>query len=282
MSSSKLIAGLIGPLILAIGAALLLNSGMFTAMVSQLAQNYGVVFLAGVMGLVGGLAILRFHNIWSADWRVLITIFGWLSVIGGLGRMLMPNEAATIAQSIVNVLFRGPSLGARSVPDVQGLREQGLNLLDLPMRSVALEKLMEASETSIYLAKLMGPIYLVVAIGMLLNRDYFRTMAKEVAASPALFYLTGVLALVVGGLIVLLHNVWSGRPIVITLVGWAAIAKGVVRTVLPTRAASWVAKITDNANALMAAVSSCSRSAPFSPRWAMGSGVEPPQQEVLA
>ena len=105
MSSSKFIAGLIGPLLLAIGATMLLNSGMFTDMVSQLAQNYGVVFLAGVMGLVGGLAILRFHNNWVADWRVLITIFGWLSVLGGIARMLIPNEAATIAQSIVNVAW---------------------------------------------------------------------------------------------------------------------------------------------------------------------------------
>jgi hypothetical protein len=108
-------------------------------------------------------------------------------------------------------------------------------------------------ETSIYLARLMGPIYLVIAIGMLLNRDFFRAVAKEIAASPALFYLTGALALVIGGLIVLLHNVWSGWPIVITLVGWAAIAKGVVRTVLPTQASSRVAKITDNPNAMTGA-----------------------------
>jgi len=105
MSSSKFIAGLIGPLFLAIGAAMLFNSGMFTGMVSQLAQNYGIVFLAGVIGLLGGLAILRFHNIWSADWRVIITIFAWLSVIGGAARMVIPNEAAAIAQSIVNVAW---------------------------------------------------------------------------------------------------------------------------------------------------------------------------------
>lgn len=105
MSSSKLIAGLIGPLLAAIGAAMLLNSGMFSGMADQLAQNYAVVFLAGVIGLVGGLAIVRFHNIWVADWRVLITIFGWLTAIGGLGRMLIPNQAAAIAQSIVNVAW---------------------------------------------------------------------------------------------------------------------------------------------------------------------------------
>jgi hypothetical protein len=108
-------------------------------------------------------------------------------------------------------------------------------------------------ETSIYLAKLMGPIYLVIAIGMLLNRDHYRAVANEVAASPALFYLAGVLALVIGGLIVLLNNVWSGWPVVITILGWTAIAKGVVRTVLPARATSWAAKVTGNANAMMGA-----------------------------
>src|SRR5450631_1252900 len=85
-------------------------------------------------------------------------------------------------------------------------------------------------ETSIYLAKLMGPIYLVVAIGMLLDREQFRAVAKEFATSPGLFYLSGIIALIIGGLIVILNNVWSGWPIVITLVGWAAIAKGVART----------------------------------------------------
>jgi hypothetical protein len=108
-------------------------------------------------------------------------------------------------------------------------------------------------ETSIYLAKLIGPIYLVVAAGILINQDHFRAVAKEVAASPALFYLTGALALIVGGLIVLLHNVWQGWPIVITLLGWASIAKGVVRTLAPQWSTNWVAKVTANTNVMTAA-----------------------------
>jgi hypothetical protein len=102
MSSSRYIAGLIGPLLLAISAAMLLNGRMFTGMVEQLAQNYAVVFLAGMIALVAGLAVVRAHNVWSGDWRVLVTIFGWLSVIGGLGRMLVPDQAAAIAQTVVN------------------------------------------------------------------------------------------------------------------------------------------------------------------------------------
>jgi hypothetical protein len=101
MSISRFIAGLIGPLMIAIAATMLLNVSMFHAMVDQMARNYAIVFLMGMLGLVGGLAILRFHNIWSADWRVIVTILGWLSVLGGIGRMLLADEAATIAQSII-------------------------------------------------------------------------------------------------------------------------------------------------------------------------------------
>ena len=37
-----------------------------------------------------GLAIVLTHNIWAADWRVLITLFGWLNVIGGALRLFAP------------------------------------------------------------------------------------------------------------------------------------------------------------------------------------------------
>jgi hypothetical protein len=107
-------------------------------------------------------------------------------------------------------------------------------------------------ETSIYLAKLIGPIYLVVAAGLLLNQEHYRSVAKEFTASPALFYLSGAMALIIGGLIVMLHNVWSGWPIVITLLGWAAIAKGVVRMLAPAWATGVIAKMTANKNALTA------------------------------
>ena len=36
------------------------------------------------------LAIVLTHNLWTADWRVLITIFGWLNVVGGAIRLAEP------------------------------------------------------------------------------------------------------------------------------------------------------------------------------------------------
>ncbi len=103
-------------------------------------------------------------------------------------------------------------------------------------------------ETSIYLAKLMGPIYFVIGLGVLINPAYFRSVAREVAASPALLYLTAVFALVAGGLIVILNNVWSGWPIVITILGWLAILKGTVRILAPTRSTEMINRFIANPN----------------------------------
>jgi len=105
-------------------------------------------------------------------------------------------------------------------------------------------------ETSIYLAKLIGPIYLLVGAGVLLNQNHFRSIAQELVASPALFYLSAVIALIIGGLIVILHNVWDGWPIVITLLGWLAIAKGAVRILAPTQSSDLIRKMIASSNAV--------------------------------
>jgi hypothetical protein len=67
MATSRYLAGLMGPPLVVIGLAMLLNSDLFPAMTSQLAQNYGLVFIAGLIGLVAGLAIVRAHNVWEAS-----------------------------------------------------------------------------------------------------------------------------------------------------------------------------------------------------------------------
>ena len=46
--------------------------------------------------MTAGVAILLNHNVWVGDWRVLITLFGWLAAIGGAQRIIWPQwtEAA--------------------------------------------------------------------------------------------------------------------------------------------------------------------------------------------
>lgn len=49
------------------------------------------VDLNGAILFVAGLAIVRAHNVWTWLWPVIITLVGWIALIGGLWRMAAPN-----------------------------------------------------------------------------------------------------------------------------------------------------------------------------------------------
>ena len=88
--------------------------------------------------------------------------------------------------------------------------------------------------TSIFLAKLIGPIFLAVGIGMFVNAPLYRTLAEEFLRSPALIYLSGLLAMSAGMAIVLIHNVWPADwRVLITILGWLMTIGGAVRIILP-------------------------------------------------
>ncbi len=89
-------------------------------------------------------------------------------------------------------------------------------------------------DTSIFLARLLGPSMLVIGLGLLLNRATYRDMSLEFLDSPALIYIGGLIAFIAGLAIVLTHNVWvAGWPVVITIFGWVSLAAGIFRIVFP-------------------------------------------------
>jgi hypothetical protein len=67
-------------------------------------------------------------------------------------------------------------------------------------------------QASIFLARLIGPILVVAAAGVLLNRRMFAAMAQEILRSHVLIYLFGLLDLAAGLAIKLLFR---GQPRVI-------------------------------------------------------------------
>ncbi|WP_069443288.1 hypothetical protein [Methyloceanibacter stevinii] len=84
--------------------------------------------------------------------------------------------------------------------------------------------------TSVFLAQLMGPVMLVAAIGLLVNPEAQRDMARQFLDSPPLIYVTGFMVMTAGLAIVLNHNVWAfDWRLIITLFGWMAVIGGAIR-----------------------------------------------------
>jgi len=90
MQTSVFLARLIGPVMLVVGIALFANQRAFRDMAEEFLASPALLFLSGLLIMPAGLAIVLTHNVWTADWRVLITLFGWLNAIGGAVRLLAP------------------------------------------------------------------------------------------------------------------------------------------------------------------------------------------------
>jgi len=90
MSTSIFLARLIGPVMLTIALAVFANQRGFRDLAEEFMASRALMFLAGFIIMPAGLAIVLTHNVWTADWRVLITIFGWLNVVGGALRLAAP------------------------------------------------------------------------------------------------------------------------------------------------------------------------------------------------
>ncbi|MGD0426603.1 MAG: hypothetical protein ABSC10_07775 [Candidatus Acidiferrales bacterium] len=88
---------------------------------------------------------------------------------------------------------------------------------------------------TIYLGRLMGLYCLFIATAMMWHKQTtVEVMTALVHNAPVLF-LASLLALVAGLAVVLAHNAWSGGalPVVVTLVGWISLIKGVIFLLLP-------------------------------------------------
>jgi len=108
MDVSIFLARLMGPLFLAVGAGLLINQDHYRTMLQRFLTDTALYYFSGALALTGGVAILLFHNLWVADWRVLLTILGWLSVAKGLARLLVPQAGLRLAGSLESpALIRG-------------------------------------------------------------------------------------------------------------------------------------------------------------------------------
>lgn len=89
-------------------------------------------------------------------------------------------------------------------------------------------------ETSLLIAQILGPIYVVISLGMLMNKGHYTNVFNDFIKSDALMYIGGVMAMAIGLLIVQAHNVWvKDWTVLVTIVGWIAVLKGVMLFVFP-------------------------------------------------
>lgn len=91
------------------------------------------------------------------------------------------------------------------------------------------------SPRTIYLGRLIGLYCVLLALAMISHKQAtVETILALMHDAPVLLF-ASIVAMAAGLAIVLGHNVWSGGalPVVVTLVGWISLVKGLTLLFLP-------------------------------------------------
>lgn len=101
MGNSIFLAKLIGPLMLAVGIGIFVNGAVYRMLADEFLRSRALIYLSGLLTMTAGLAVVLTHNVWRPDWPVIITVLGWLAVIGGAVRIIAPQGTERIGRRVL-------------------------------------------------------------------------------------------------------------------------------------------------------------------------------------
>jgi len=101
MTSSTYLALLFGTYIIAVSIPMIGSQKRLVGMMEDFIDSPPLIFLTGVLALSGGISVIYFHNIWAADWRILVTLFGWLAAIEGFLMIARPGPLIRLAKAML-------------------------------------------------------------------------------------------------------------------------------------------------------------------------------------
>jgi len=91
---TQYLSRLIGLYCLLVGLAMSLNKQAAVERVTAFVHNAPAVMFASTLAVIGGLALVLGHNVWSGGLQpVLVTIFGWVLLIKGLVFLFLTPQA---------------------------------------------------------------------------------------------------------------------------------------------------------------------------------------------
>lgn len=102
-----------------LGLALLFKPQMFRTILQEFIGSATWLYLAGFFGLLGGMALVLTHDLWVPDWRLIITLIGWITIVRALISIFQPRWIVAAGTAILGHF--GVFLGAAVINLIIGL-----------------------------------------------------------------------------------------------------------------------------------------------------------------
>lgn len=119
MDRSKFLAKMLGIYLILVSIAVSLNLQQFINTVNSLIHDLPLMFVTGFVTLILGILMVVSHNLWQWNWRLLITIIGWIILIKGASILFFPHSI----DQITNLFLQNKivAYGAAGVDFILGL-----------------------------------------------------------------------------------------------------------------------------------------------------------------
>lgn len=101
MDTAHFLAALLGWYLVLIMPLWVIRRERLNEVMRSFFDSPALIFFSGSVAIFLGLLLLLFHHQWSLDWKGLITVMGYLSVIKGLIRLYLPEYCRNMAQKLV-------------------------------------------------------------------------------------------------------------------------------------------------------------------------------------
>lgn len=88
---TELLAIIFGSYMMAAGLGLVLSPSRAKDILESFESNPALCYFGGAVIMMGGVALVMTHNLWSARWpEIMITLFGWGAAIEGALILIYP------------------------------------------------------------------------------------------------------------------------------------------------------------------------------------------------
>jgi hypothetical protein len=91
MELSIVIAKIISVIYIASGIAVLIGTIRLSELVNDFEKSSALTFISGCIGIIAGMILVVYHNIWVKNWNVVITIISWIMLVGGVIVVIIPK-----------------------------------------------------------------------------------------------------------------------------------------------------------------------------------------------
>jgi hypothetical protein len=86
---------------ISVGIGILINPDFYKKLFEDFIENAAALYLGGIMALALGYLIVAFHNTWTKDLSVIITLVGWLALIKGILILIQPKIIVALSKAIM-------------------------------------------------------------------------------------------------------------------------------------------------------------------------------------